>query len=35
MDSSLLSEDVQVDLLHDIGSRWDAADPVHDVLAGL
>ena len=33
MDSSLLSEDVQVDLLHDIGSRWDAADPVHRVLA--
>jgi hypothetical protein len=35
MDSSLLNEDVQVNLLRDIGSRWDAADPVHDVLARL
>ena len=35
MDSSLLNEDVEVDLLHDIGSRPGAADPVHDVLARL
>jgi len=35
MDSSLLTEDVQVDLLHDIGSRRSTADPVHDVLARL
>jgi signal transduction protein with GAF and PtsI domain len=35
MDSSLLNEDVQVDRLPDIGSRRDAADPVHDVLARL
>jgi signal transduction protein with GAF and PtsI domain len=34
MDSSLRNEDVEVDLLHDIGSR-PAADPVHDVLARL
>jgi hypothetical protein len=35
MDSSLLNEDVEVDLLHDVGSRPGAADPVHDVLARL
>jgi signal transduction protein with GAF and PtsI domain len=35
MDSSLRNEDVEVDLLHDIGSRPGAAGPVHDVLARL
>src|SRR5271167_4944203 len=35
MDSSLLTEDVQVDLLHAIGSRRSTADPVHNVLARL
>jgi len=35
MDSSLLNEDVQVELLHEIGARRDAADPVRDVLARL
>jgi signal transduction protein with GAF and PtsI domain len=35
MDSSLLTEDLQVDLLHDIGSRRATADPFHEVLARL
>jgi signal transduction protein with GAF and PtsI domain len=35
MDSLLLTEDLQVDLLHDIGSRRATADPFHDVLARL
>src|SRR5271170_376813 len=35
MDSSFLTEDLQVDLLHDIGRRRATADPFHDVLARL
>jgi signal transduction protein with GAF and PtsI domain len=35
MDSLSLTEDVQVDLLHDIGSSRDIADPFHEVLARL
>jgi signal transduction protein with GAF and PtsI domain len=35
MDSLLLTEDLQVDLLHDIGSRRATADPFHHVLARL
>jgi uroporphyrinogen-III synthase len=35
MDSLLLTEDSQVDLLHDIGSRRATADPFHEVLARL
>src|SRR5580658_11256356 len=35
MDSSFLTEDLQVDLLHDIASRRATADPFHEVLARL
>ncbi|HWO28928.1 MAG TPA: GAF and ANTAR domain-containing protein [Candidatus Acidoferrum sp.] len=35
MDSLSLTEDLQVDLLHDIGSSREIADPFHDVLARL
>src|SRR6202161_3091906 len=35
MDSSFLTEDLQVDLLHDIASRGARADPFHEVLARL
>src|SRR6202451_1553886 len=35
MDSSFLTEDLQVDLLQDIASRRATADPFHEVLARL
>jgi signal transduction protein with GAF and PtsI domain len=35
MEPQLLAEDLQVDLLHDIGSRRTSADPFHEVLARL
>src|SRR3984885_5183048 len=35
MDSSFLTDDLQVDLLHDIASRRATADPFHEVLARL
>src|ERR1700680_2283081 len=35
MDLLPLTEDLHVDLLHDIGSSRDIADPFHDVLARL
>src|ERR1700685_4652746 len=35
MDSSFLTEDLQVDLLHDIASRRATAHPFHEVLARL